>query len=301
MPNKQSEKQMKESPKPKIGEVDKRQIKLLKSVIEDLINKQSVEIIDLLAGKKNVNEFAIAEKLKLTINQTRNILYKLSDFGLVSFIRKKDKRKGWYIYFWTLDIFQSLSLLEEKLKNKLEVLETQIKNRKQGRHYLCTTCSIEVNEETALLNDFICPECEEVYELSDDSEVVNQIGKNIEKLKKEIKLVSEERIKQEDKLGKEKERKIKKAEKEKQLKRKLKREETKKAKEKEKKRLEKENKKKGIKIIKTETKKVAKKSNKKKPAKKRTKSKTKKQARKPKKTTKKQTKKTVKKTNKKKK
>ncbi|MAH07041.1 hypothetical protein CMI38_02195 [Candidatus Pacearchaeota archaeon] len=232
MSKEKSKKPKKESPKPKIGEVDKRQIKLLKSVIEDLINKQSVEIIDLLAGKKNVNEFAIAEKLKLTINQTRNILYKLSDFGLVSFIRKKDKRKGWYIYFWTLDIFQSLSLLEEKLKNKLKILETQSHNRKQGRHYLCTTCSIEVNEETALLNDFICPECEEVYELSDDSEVIEHIGKNIDKLKREIILVSEERIKQEEKIGKEKQRKINKAEKEKQLKRKLKREETKRAKEK---------------------------------------------------------------------
>jgi len=219
MSKEKSKKPKKETPKPKIGEVDKRQIKLLKSVIEDLINKQSVEIIDLLAGKKNVNEFAIAEKLKLTINQTRNILYKLSDFGLVSFIRKKDKRKGWYIYFWTLDIFQSLSLLEEKLKNKLKVLETQSHNRTQGRHYLCTTCSIEVNEETALLNDFICPECEEVYELSDDSEVIEHIGKNIDKLKREIILVSEERIKQEEKIGKEKQRKINRAEKEKQLKR----------------------------------------------------------------------------------
>ena len=98
----------------------KRKIKLLKIVIEDLINKQSVEIIDLLAGKKNVNEFSIAKNLNLTINQTRNILYKLSDFGLVSFIRKKDKRKGWYIYFWTLNIHQALSLLNKNLNKFLK-------------------------------------------------------------------------------------------------------------------------------------------------------------------------------------
>jgi len=236
---KKSSKLTPKSKKPKISDKEKKQIKLLKSVVENLINKQSVEIIDLLAGKKHVNEFIIAKNLKLTINQTRNILYKLSDFGLVSFTRKKDKKKGWYIYFWTLDIFQALSLLEENLKKKLEVLESQLKNRKEGRHYLCTTCSIEINEETALLNNFICPECDEVYELSDDSEVVNQIEKNISKLKKEINLVTEEKSREEEKIGKEKAKKIKKAEDEKKATRKKASKARKKLKEKERKEEEK--------------------------------------------------------------
>jgi len=197
----------------------KRQIKLLKIVIEDLINKQSVEIIDLLAGKKNVNEFSIAKNLELTINQTRNILYKLSDFGLVSFIRKKDKRKGWYIYFWTLDTHQALSLLDENLTKRIDILKNQLKNRTEGRHYICTTCTIEVTEENALLNDFACPECEEVYELSDDSEVKEELERKIGKIEKEIELVLEEKGIEGEKLGKEKAKKIKKAEDEKKAKR----------------------------------------------------------------------------------
>ena len=194
-----------------------KQIKLLKIVIEDLINKQSVEIIDLLAGKKDVNEFAIAKNLDLTINQTRNILYKLSDFGLVSFNRKKDKRKGWYIYFWTLNSYQALDLLEENLNKKLDLLQNNLKNRKDGRHYICNTCSIEINEESALLNEFICPECEEVYELSDDSQVIEELERKIAKIKKEIEMVVGEKGIEGDKLEKEKTRKIKKAEKKKAL------------------------------------------------------------------------------------
>jgi len=215
----------KDTPKKKISAKEakeisqKRQIKILKTIIEDLINKQSVEIIDLLAGKKNVNEFSIAKNLELTINQTRNILYKLSDFGLVSFIRKKDKRKGWYIYFWTLNTHQALSLLDENINKKLDLLRGQSKNRKDGRHYLCATCTIEVTEETALLNDFACPECEEVYELSDDSELVDEIGKKIARMEKELELVLEEKEIEQGKLDKEKARKIKKAEDEKKAKR----------------------------------------------------------------------------------
>ena len=70
MPNKKNS-QKKTLAKELKADSQKRKIKLLKIVIEDLINKQSVEIIDLLAGKKNVNEFSIAKNLNLTINQTR--------------------------------------------------------------------------------------------------------------------------------------------------------------------------------------------------------------------------------------
>ena len=200
------------------------QVKFLKSLVETLVNKQAVPIIDLLIGKKHVNEFLIAKKLKLTINQTRNILYKLSDFGLVSFIRKKDKRKGWYIYFWTLNIYQSLNLLEQNLKKELEQLEGQLKNRKEKRYYLCKICSIEVNEESALLNDFICPECERVYELSSNQEIINSLEKDISKVKKEIALVESERKIEGQKLEKKKDIKIKKAEKKKKADRVKKRE-----------------------------------------------------------------------------
>ncbi len=208
------------------------QIKLLKSIVETLIGKQAVPIIDLLSGKKHVNEFLIAKKLKLTINQTRNILYKMSDFGLVSFTRKKDKRKGWYIYFWTLNTFESLRLLEQNLKKELEQLEMELKNRKERRFFVCNTCSIEVTEENALINDFTCPECEEVYQLANNTASVQQLEKEIARIKKEIVVVSSERQIEEDKLNKKKLKKIKADEVDRKALRKKNREKNKKEKEK---------------------------------------------------------------------
>jgi len=196
------------------------QIKFLKSIVEHLINKQAILIVDLLAGKKDVNEFLIAKKLGLTINQTRNILYKLSDYGLVSFIRKKDRRKGWYIYFWTLNVYQSLSLLENKMKEELNQARGQLKSRKEKRYYLCKICSIEVTEEEALLNDFTCPECEEVYELSNNQEIIDSLNKTINRLEKEIQLINIELETEEEKMGKKKAKNIKAAEDQKKAKRK---------------------------------------------------------------------------------
>jgi len=231
------------------------QIKFLRSIVEHLAGKQAIPFVDLLYGKKDVNEFLIAKKLDLTINQTRNVLYKLSDFGLVSFIRKKDKRKGWYIYFWTLDISRSLDTLGNKLKQELSQLEHQLKSRREKRYYVCKTCGVEVTEEVALLNSFTCPECGEIYELSDNESVIKDSERDIIKVKKEFSYVNSEMEKETEKLDKKRERKIKKAAKEKALKRGRKRAETKKAKDK----LKRDSEKKSKKASKKSGKKVSKK------------------------------------------
>ena len=96
------------------------QIKLLHDLVEELAGVNTGRIVSILFGKKDVNEFLIAKKMELTINQVRNILYRLSADGLVSFIRKKDKRKGWYIYYWTLKTEKCLVRLEQSLIRKIE-------------------------------------------------------------------------------------------------------------------------------------------------------------------------------------
>ena len=158
------------------------QIKLLENIVAEISGKQGVETIKLLFGKRDVNEFLIAKKLNLTINQVRNILYKLSNFNLVTFTRKKDKRKGWYTYFWTLDNERSLDLLATRLGQEIETLNNQLKSRETKRFYYCKTCKTEVGEENALLHQFTCPECGEVFELSDNSKHIEELKKSIIRL-----------------------------------------------------------------------------------------------------------------------
>lgn len=179
------------------------QTKFLKNIVETIAGKPATEIVDLLIGKKDVNEFLIAKKLKLTINQTRNILYKLSDNGIVSFTRKKDKRKGWYIYFWTLNNLKCLELLEKKLSEEVMRLENQLKSRKTKRFYFCETCNVEIGEETALLNQFTCSECGEVYKLMESDKVIKELGNRTEKLHKNIEAIRKEKEKELEKKTKE--------------------------------------------------------------------------------------------------
>jgi transcription initiation factor TFIIE subunit alpha len=192
--------------------------KFLKDIIVIVAGKQAEEIVDLLDGNKYVNEFIIAKKLDITINQTRNILYKISDYGLVSSIRKKDKKKGWYTYFWKIEILKSLEFLKDVLVKKLDQLNHQIKSRETKEFYVCERCSIEFNAENAMLHDFTCNECGDIFSLKDNSKVLREFKRNIDKLQKELNLLEEEIKKEQEKLDKKKLRELKKQKAEKELK-----------------------------------------------------------------------------------
>lgn len=195
------------------------QIKFLKQIVENVAGDSADKIVDLLSKKKDVNEFIIAKKLDLTINQTRNLLYRLAHLGILTSTRKKDKRKGWYIYFWTLNALKSLEILESRLKEEITQLENQLVSRRTKRFYKCKICGVEVGEESALLTNFICPECGEVYGLSDNKQYIGSLEKEISKLKKELDLVVTEREKEEGKQEKKLARVIRKVEAEKKAKR----------------------------------------------------------------------------------
>lgn len=187
--------------------------KLLTEIIVSIAGKQAEEIVNLLDGEKYVNEFIIAKKLNLTINQTRNILYKISDQGLVSFIRKKDKRKGWYTYFWKIEILKSLEFLREIILKRMEQIHHQIKSRETKEFYSCDTCNIEFNQENALLHDFTCNECGSIVSRKDNLPAIKEYNRELEKLKKELELTEAEVQIEKEKLGKKKARENKKEDK----------------------------------------------------------------------------------------
>lgn len=168
------------------------QVKLLKELVGELSGPENEIIVDILFNKRDVNEFLIAKKMNLTINQVRNILYKLSAQGLVSFIRKKDNRKGWYIYYWTLDTLKCMLKIEEKLKKDIEELRHKLSERELDRFYVCKPCNIEVREEVALENSYTCEECADTYTLVDNTNFVRDIKGRITRKEKEYQLIDAE-------------------------------------------------------------------------------------------------------------
>ncbi|MBM3228503.1 hypothetical protein FJZ20_01285 [Candidatus Pacearchaeota archaeon] len=189
--------------------------KFIKDAMSLVAGKPAEDITDLLDTPKYVNEFIIAKKLNLTVNQIRNILYKASDYGLVSSTRKKDKRKGWYTYFWKIEPIKCLEFLRNEYLKRLEQLEHQAKSRETKRFYFCDRCNIELNEENALIHNFTCNECGSIFTLKDNTKSIKEMRKIFDKLKKDLIVIEEEIRKENEKNQKKKSRERNKEEKKK--------------------------------------------------------------------------------------
>lgn len=191
------------------------QKELIKEIINNVVGKTAEGIAEILDSKKHVNEFVIASKLDITINQTRNFLYKLSDLGLVSSIRKKDKKKGWYTYFWRIENLKALEFLQNLLQKKISQINTQINSRETQQFYVCDKCKLEFSEESALLMNFTCDECGDIFTLKDNAKLLRELKKNVIKYEAELKVVSSEINNEKEKIDKlrlkeiEKEKKVK--------------------------------------------------------------------------------------------
>ncbi len=161
--------------------------KLLDELMVELIGEDSLKLIKLIKSRFNVSEFLIAEKLKISINQVRNILYRLQNYNLVTFTRKKDKKKGWYIYYWTFNIKRARELLLESKKNKLERFNKRLERELHNTFFVCPNSCIRMDEDTAMGYEYKCQECGTILVREDNSKIIDQIKKEITILKNELK------------------------------------------------------------------------------------------------------------------
>ncbi len=161
---------------------------LIEEVIVVAAGADVVPLVRMLKNKKNVSEFKLAEDLKEEINRTRNMLYRLHDANLVTFTRKKDKKKGWYIYYWTLNNKMFIPLQKKIMREKAEKLQEKLGRLEGGNYYFCPNGCVRLDFEQALAFEFKCPECGEMQQPEDNSEEIKKLKteiKEIEKLLKE--------------------------------------------------------------------------------------------------------------------
>ena len=189
----------------------------LKEVITSAIVRNADDIIKIFSTNRSINEFTIAKKLDLTINQTRNILYKILDQGLLSSTRKKDKKKGWYTYYWKIEFLKCFLFLRKNVLKRLDQIEHQITSREKKQFYLCKRCNIKFNEENSLNHNFTCYECGGIFVLKDNSKIILELKKHLKKFQTKLNGIDAEIDVERNKITKAKEKVLRKEAKEKVL------------------------------------------------------------------------------------
>jgi transcription initiation factor TFIIE subunit alpha len=156
-------------------------------VVSQLIGEDVLPLVKALKNKKNVSEFKLASSIRREINLTRNMLYRLYDHNLVSFNRKKDKKKGWYIYYWTFNLKRAKYLTTELKKRKLEKLNERLEREQHTQFFSCANACIRLSFEQATDFEYKCPECGQLLNQEDNRKKIEDIKKEIISLEKELK------------------------------------------------------------------------------------------------------------------
>src|SRR3989344_9037192 len=124
-------------------------VKLFEEFIKEIASEDTLKVFRSLDGKTNVSEFDLAEELKMSINYVRNLLYGLHAHNLVTSTRKKDRQKGWYIYYWTFNVKHAIDLLLIKKRNKVAELKKLLDEREET-YYVCPDKHIRVDSVDAI-------------------------------------------------------------------------------------------------------------------------------------------------------
>ena len=155
-------------------------------IIAEVAGEETIPLVEAIKGKVNVSEFIIATDINLEINKTRRLLYRLYDANLVGFMKKKDKKKGWYVYYWTYHP-EKLRFLYLKLKReKLDNLKERLKREREDYFFTCVNRCMRVDFDRATEFEFKCPECGELMFQENNNEKIVQIKEDINNLEKEI-------------------------------------------------------------------------------------------------------------------
>lgn len=161
--------------------------KIVEDVISEVAGEDVIPLVRALRNKANVSEFKLADVIKREINLTRNMLYRLYDYNLVSFVRKKDKKKGWYIYYWTFNDNRIRDLALTVKRQKIEKLESRLERENSTQFFMCEERCMRLDFEQSHDFQFKCPECGLLLDAYDNAEQVKRLEAELEQTRQELK------------------------------------------------------------------------------------------------------------------
>jgi len=160
--------------------------KIIETIIAEVAGDDAIKIYKILKGRENINEFEIAEKIKAPINYVRNLMYKFEQNDLVTSNRKKDRKKGWYIYFYTFNSRQAEDLVLKTKKKRIELYKNQLERENMHNFYICPNRCSRFTLENTMEHNFMCPECGSLMTPEDKEKAVLRIKNSIIELESEL-------------------------------------------------------------------------------------------------------------------
>ena len=154
---------------------------VLFDAMRDVVGEEAVPLLTYLRDKQDISEFQIAKNIKAEVGWVRQILYKLQTNNLVTYFRKKDQIKGWYISYWTLNPLGAQHFVHKNARNQLSELKERLakEERHKNQFYICPDFCTRLIFEEATETHFSCPECGKLLQVQDNAKTISQLKERI--------------------------------------------------------------------------------------------------------------------------
>ncbi len=160
--------------------------KKVEEILREVLGEEGLPLVKELYERQNISEFELASKIKKDIKVIRRLLYVLYNNNLVYFSRKKDKDKGWYIYYWTLSPDNIRFLYYKKKKEQLTRWQEQLERERKELFFTCPQRCVRLTFDHAMDFEFHCPECGELAQQDSTQDKISQLKQQITSLQKEL-------------------------------------------------------------------------------------------------------------------
>ncbi len=140
-----------------------------------------------LLKSEDATDEEIASSTGLRINMVRKVLYDLFGKALITGIRVKDEKKGWFVYRWSSRRDEVENFIEGQKKKISERLQQRLDYENSSDFYHCgnNDCP-RVTFEDALELFFKCPSCSQVLNLKKNEKPKKAFAYKIDHIKKDM-------------------------------------------------------------------------------------------------------------------
>ena len=118
----------------------------------------------------------------------RNTLYKLHTHHLATYIRKKDRQKGWYISYWTFNKPRVKELVKNMMKQQLDKLKERLdkEEKNKGIFFICSKACAKLDFDQATEFEFKCPECGTLLQQQENARTIEHLRGKIREIESDM-------------------------------------------------------------------------------------------------------------------
>jgi len=148
--------------------------------------EEYIKVVRALLNNEDSTDEEIASATGLKINTVRKVLYDLFGRSLISGIRVRDLKRGWYVYRWRAQREQVDSFIATQKKKLLEKLRQRLRYEEQHEFYHCNNSNCPKRTfEQALEVFFKCPTCGATLTAVDNGGLVQLLKWKIQHIESE--------------------------------------------------------------------------------------------------------------------